>query len=67
MVSRDYLERRAAQEEELASIATSETAAEIHAAMAQEYRRRLRKMGLQTACQALEVQHPGSIGYSPSN
>lgn len=66
MVSRDYLSRRAAQEEELASVATSETAAEIHAAMAQEYRRRLRKLGPQTACQG-KTRRQGAIGYSRSN
>ena len=38
---REYLRRGAAQEDELASTATSATAAVIHSAMATEYRRRL--------------------------
>ncbi|WP_344698813.1 hypothetical protein [Sphingomonas limnosediminicola] len=41
MSDREYLSRRAAQEEERASIATHKTAAVIHSAMAAEYRRRL--------------------------
>ena len=56
MVSRDYLARRAAQEEELASIAKNVAAAEIHAAMAHEYRRRLRKLGPQTAYEGKDPQ-----------
>ena len=66
MVSRDYLSRRAAQEEELASIAESETAAEIHAAMAEEYRRRLRKMGPQSTYHS-KAGRAGSARYSSSN
>ena len=41
MSDREYLRRRAAQEDELASIATSATATVIHSAMATEYIRRL--------------------------
>ena len=41
MWNRDYLTRRAAQEEELASTASSQEVAAIHRAMANEYRRRL--------------------------
>lgn len=41
MSDREYLSRRAAQEQELASVATDKAAAVIHSAMAAEYRRRL--------------------------
>jgi hypothetical protein len=41
MSNREYLLKRAAQEDELASTATNRKAAVIHAAMAAEYRRRL--------------------------
>ena len=43
MSNRDYLARRAAREDELASSAASQEAAAIHQAMANEYRRRLSK------------------------
>jgi len=41
MSDRKYLQRRAAQEEELALVVPDKTAAVIHSAMAAEYRRRL--------------------------
>jgi hypothetical protein len=41
MSDREYLLKRAAQEDELASAATNPRAAVIHSAMAAEYRRRL--------------------------
>jgi hypothetical protein len=47
MSDRQYLRRRATQEEELASTAKDETAAVIHSAMAAEYRRRLLEIDTQ--------------------
>jgi hypothetical protein len=47
MSNRQYLRRRAVQEEELASTAMDETAAVIHAAMAAEYRRRLLELEIE--------------------
>ena len=49
MSNRDYLAKRATQEEELASTASSDEAAAIHWAMAEEYRRRLLEPEAQSA------------------
>ena len=49
MSAREYLRRRAAQEDELASTATNATAAVMHSAMATEYRRRLQSINGTTA------------------